>query len=173
MKSILNTLTKMNNAIGLATLCSVIATTAMWAGSAAAAPVKGMDKAYVCVGLSGSVITEIDPRMTDELLLLLKSSKSNVRMKAANVLGSIDKIDPRMTDELLFLVKGPDSDMRMIAARALGRIGASNPRVIDELLRLLKDPDADVRMIAAQALGGISKSNPMVVDELLKWMKQP
>jgi HEAT repeat protein len=173
MKSILNTLTKMNNAIGLATLCGAIASTAILAGSASAAPIKGMDKAYICAGLSGSITTEIDPRMTDELLLLLKSPDSNVRMKAANVLGSIDKIDPRMTDELLLLVKGPDSSVRMIAARALGRIGKSNPMVVDELLLLLKDPDSDVRMIAAQALGGISKSNPMVVDELLKWMKQP
>lgn len=55
MKSILNTLTKMNNAIGLATLCGVIASTAMFAGSANAAPVKGMDKGYVGGGLSGSV----------------------------------------------------------------------------------------------------------------------
>lgn len=173
MKSILNTLTKMNNAIGLATLCGAIASIAILAGSASASPVKDMDKAYVCVGLSGSITTEIDPRMTDELLRLLKAPKSNMRMKAANVLGSIDKIDPRMTDELVRLAKGPDSDMRMTAAQALGRIGESQSSVIDELLRLLKGPDVNVRMTVAQALGCIGKSNPRVIDELLKWMKQP
>jgi hypothetical protein len=81
MKKILNTLTKMHNAIGLTALCGAIATTAMFASSAAAAPVKGMDKTYVCVGLSGKVITAISPRMTDELVRLLKSPQANVRIK--------------------------------------------------------------------------------------------
>jgi hypothetical protein len=107
MKSILNTLTKMNNAIGLATLCGAIATTAILAGSAAAAPVKGMDKAYVCVGLSGSVITEISPRMTDELLLLVKGPDSSVRMMAARALGGISKSNPMVVDELLKWMKQP------------------------------------------------------------------
>jgi hypothetical protein len=53
MKSVLNF--QMNKTIGFATLCAVIASTAMLAGSATAAPVKGMDKAYVGGGLSGSV----------------------------------------------------------------------------------------------------------------------
>jgi hypothetical protein len=47
MKSILNTI----NAIGLATICGVIAL----AGSASANPVNGMDKAYLGGGVGGSV----------------------------------------------------------------------------------------------------------------------
>ncbi len=173
MKSILNTLTKMNNAIGLATLSGVIATIAILASSASAAPVKDMDKADICADFSHRVTTKIDPRMTDELLVLAKGPDSNVRMIATQALGRIGESNPGVIDELLVLAKGPDSDVRMIAARALGRIGESNPRVIDELLVLVKGPDSNVRMIVAQALGHISKSNPRVTDELLVLAKGP
>jgi HEAT repeat protein len=173
MKSILNTLTKMNNAIGLATLCGAIATTAVLAGSASASPFKGMDQDYVCVGSSRSVITKIDPRLTDELLVQVKGPDSNVRMIAARALGRIGESYPGVIDELLVLAKGPDSNVRMIVVQALGCIGQRYPMVIDELVLLLKDPDSDIRVVVTQSLGRIGQRYPMVIDELVLLLKDP
>lgn len=55
MKSILNTIESMVHPIAIASLCTVMTSITLLAGSASAAPANGMDKGYVGGGLAGSV----------------------------------------------------------------------------------------------------------------------
>jgi HEAT repeat protein len=52
-------------------------------------------------------IGESNPRVIDELLLLLKDPDSDVRMIAAQSLGGISKSNPMVVDELLKWIKQP------------------------------------------------------------------
>ena len=109
----------------------------------------------------------------NDLIILLKDSKSNVRWGAANVLGGIGKSDSRVVDELLLLLKDPEFNVCWRAANALGNIGKSDSRVVVELLLLLKDPESSVRWSAANTLGNIGKSDSRVIDELVFLLKDP
>jgi len=114
------------------------------------------------------------------LILALKSKNSNIRSRAAEVLGEIN--DPRATKPLIKAAKDKDKYVRYSATKSLGEIGgyrAVNPliaalrysktaairseaaeglmrikdiRAVNPLIDALRDKDAAVRTAAANAL---------------------
>lgn len=96
----------------------------------------------------------LDAGSFDVVMRQVNDGKVEVRMKAAQELGSVDE-DPRAVQALIQLLEGdPVADVRRAAALALGEMEAT--AAVPALSRaLLEDDSADVRMAAAWALGEI------------------
>ena len=107
----------------------------------------------------------------NELFVLLKDPKPDVRGNAASVLGAIGKSDSRVIDELLLLLKDSNFHVFWSAVSVLKSIGKGHSRVVDELFFLLKDSKSDVYGLVAHVLGNIGKIDSRVVDELLLLLK--
>jgi HEAT repeats len=71
------------------------------------------------------------------LMQALQSSDSDVRARAADVLGRMGSDARDAVPELIRLLDDPDERIRRIAARALGRIGPSAGEAVPGLMRSL------------------------------------
>jgi HEAT repeat protein len=94
-----------------------------------------------------------DGRMIGALVVALRDSNLEVRLSAAQALGSLE--DPRAVDALLEALRNDtDAGVRKMAAWALGEIEST--RAVAGLSRAVReDRSTDVRAMAAWALGEI------------------
>lgn len=94
-----------------------------------------------------------DGRMIGALVVALRDSNLEVRVSAAQALGSLE--DPRAVDALLEALRSDaDAGVRKMAAWALGQI--ESPRAVAGLSRAVReDRSTEVRAMAAMALGEI------------------
>jgi HEAT repeat protein len=98
----------------------------------------------------------------DPLMEILKDKNSELRAKAAELLGNIG--DAKAVEPLLVLLRDQNPDLRETAAEALGK--TRNPNAVDPLITALgHDESWRVRDKAAEALGQIKDSR--AVDPLI------
>jgi HEAT repeat protein len=91
----------------------------------------------------------------------LQADLPELRMAAANALGSLGKTD--VLPQLLDALEDDDPRVRARAARAAGKL--DDARACDDLIRRLEDPKAEVRREAANALGQLG--NRQALNALL------
>ncbi|WP_083305350.1 HEAT repeat domain-containing protein [Moorena producens] len=97
----------------------------------------------------------------------LKDNESDVRTRAANVLGKLGNSSQTLVNGLLALLQDNRYYVRSKAALALGRLGNSSQTLVNALLALLQDNESYVRRNAALALGILDNSSETVVNLLL------
>lgn len=102
---------------------------------------------------SHKTVAKADGRMVGALVVALRDPNLEVRMTAAQALGSLD--DPRAVDALLEALRSDaDAGVRKMAAWALGEI--ESPRGVAGLSQAVRsDGSIEVRAMAAWALGEI------------------
>lgn len=88
-------------------------------------------------------------RALDTLVSALEDSDPEIRVTAAQTLGSIG--DDRTVEPLIAALKDRDRRVRRKVAEALG--GIRNKRAVEPLVKALKDEDRKTRNTAAKALG--------------------
>jgi HEAT repeat protein len=101
------------------------------------------------------------------ILPLLDDKDSDVRWRAANILGQIKALEA--VPVLAAKLNDEDSSVRFQCSDALGRIGPDAVVAVDKLIdQLKKDCDPDVRGVTAQTLGKIGPKAKAAVPGLIE-----
>jgi HEAT repeat protein len=102
-------------------------------------------------GLAGETLERIGALAVEPLIQALGSGSSQVRERAAGMLGRIG--DNRAVEPLLSLLEDDSSDVRRVVIRALGQIG--DARAVEPLMEALCDADGTAHGLIAESLGWI------------------
>ena len=109
----------------------------------------------------------LDETATPALIAMALDSKSDIRIKAISILGSLR--DKRAFEPLRQLITDKDATLHGPAILALGMI--DDPRVIEIPEPVMTGPDARLREVAAWALD--RSKEPRAVDLLLRALADP
>ncbi len=117
-------------------------------------------------GLAGNAANEVssfrDPKIVDQLLVLIQDERPAVRSATAQALGCMG--DMRAAEPLLHLLKDPDESVRSSATMQLGNLRP--PAAVEALVARLADKNPGIRSSAAEVLGRIGDRKAL--DRLTK-----
>lgn len=104
---------------------------------------------------------------------VLKNSEvdSNIRIRAAEALGNVDKADDTVVQALTNVLKNSNTapDLRVKAAEALGNLGKADDTVVLALTNILKngkEGSFNLHADAIKALGSVGKANDTAIKVL-------
>jgi HEAT repeat protein len=111
--------------------------------------------------VEGLCHSQIAPAMVRVLHEHLDNEESKVRLRAVDLLLSLEQSSPEMVAVLNETLRSTHPTIRRTTVQSLNRLGKMAPRLVVEMLALaLHDPILAVRRAAAQSLIGIGEADP-------------
>jgi HEAT repeat protein len=105
------------------------------------------------------------------LLQLLQDPASEVRSRAAEVLGNLGNRSESVVNGLLKLLQDPETSVRYSTTAALVKLGDRSKALVNGLLKLLQDSDAGVRARTKEVFVNLKDLSEAVVNGLFQHLQ--